>query len=299
MSGRTSPDTGQTYGTQRTCRAFGVSRSSYYAWKERKAPGHPSIPAQKRGPKTTLTDDELLTLVRDDLAASPFSGEGHRKVWARLRVLKGIRVSRKRLLRVMREANLLSPRRQSPGVAKLHEGVITTQEPGVVWGTDGARILTADDGWVWSFFCVEHWNAECVGYHVTKRGTRFAALEPVAMALTTIYGSVRPDVARGLSLRLDHGCQYLADHFLKQIRYWGIAPSFAFVAEPQTNGVAERFIRTMKEQAVYGRVFKNAEEVRAAVAAFVETYNNEWRLEKLGFKTPREAREMHELAVAA
>ncbi len=42
-----------------------------------------------------------------------------------------------------------------------------------MWGTDGARILTADDGWVWSFFCVEHWNAECVGYHVTKRGTLF------------------------------------------------------------------------------------------------------------------------------
>lgn len=122
-----------------------------------------------------------------------------------------------------------------------------------MWGTDGARILTLDEGWVWSFFCVEHGNAECVGYHVTKRGTRFAALEPVAMALTEIYGSVEVDVARGLALRLDHGSQYLADHFLKQIRYWGIAPSFAFVAEPQTNGVAERFIRTMKEQAVYGR----------------------------------------------
>jgi transposase InsO family protein len=299
MSGLTSPDTGKAYGTKRTCRAFGVSRSSYYAWSKRKDPGRPLVPAQKRGPKTTLTDDELLTLVRDDLAVSPFSGEGHRKVWARLRVVKDVRVSRKRLLRVMREANLLSPRRRSQGPTKLHEGTITTQEPGVVWGTDGARILTADEGWVWSFFCVEHWNAECVGYHVTKRGTRFAALEPVAMALADLYGSVHADVARGLSLRLDHGCQYLADHFQKQIRYWGIAPSFAFVAEPQTNGVAERFIRTMKEQAVYGRVFRNAEEVRAAVAAFVETYNNEWRLEKLGFMTPREAREQFDRALAA
>jgi transposase InsO family protein len=119
------------------------------------------------------------------------------------------------------------------------------------------------------------------------------------MALSKTYGSVRSDVARGLSLRLDHGCQYLADHFQKQIRYWGIAPSFSFVAEPQTNGVAERFIRTMKEQAIYGRVFKNVEEVRAAVAAFVETYNNEWRLEKLGFMTPREARETYDQALAA
>ena len=299
MSGLTSPDTGRTYGTKRTCRAFGVSRSSYYAWKTGKDPHRPSVPTRKRGPKTTLTDDELLGLIRDDLATSPFVGEGHRKVWARLRVQKDVRVSRKRLLRLMREANLLSPRRRPQGPVQLHEGTIITEAPGIVWGTDGARILTADDGWVWSFFCVEHWNAECLGYHVTKRGTRFAALEPVAMAITDIYGSVHADVARGLSLRLDHGCQYLADHFLKQIRYWGIAPSFAFVAEPQTNGVAERFIRTLKEQAVYGRVFQNVEEVRAAVAAFVETYNTEWRLEKLGFKTPREAREQFDRALAA
>lgn len=299
MSGLTSPETQKSYGINRTCRAFAVPRSSYYAWKKTTGPADMRPQPKKRGPKTTLTDDELLTLVRADLAASPFSGEGHRKVWARLRVLKDVRVSRKRVLRVMREANLLSPRRRPQAEARLHEGTIITEEPGVLWGTDGARILTADDGWVWSFFCVEHWNAECVGYHVTKRGTRFAALEPLAVALTNLYGSAHADVARGLSLRLDHGCQYLADHFLKQVRYWGIAPSFAFVAEPQTNGVAERFIRTMKEQAIYGRVFKNVEEVREAVAAFVQSYNAEWRLEKLGFMTPREAREQFDRALAA
>ena len=299
MSGLTSPETQESYGIERTCRAFAVARSSYYAWKKNADPAFERPQPKKRGPKTTLTDEELLFLVREDLAASPFSGEGHRKVWARLRVLKGVRASRKRLLRVMREANLLSPRRCPQGSEKSHEGTIITQEPRIVWGTDGARILTADDGWVWSFFCVEHWNAECVGYHVTKQGTRFAALEPLSMALTAIYGSVGSDVARGLSLRMDHGCQYLADHFLKQIRYWGIAPSFSIVAEPQTNGVAERFIRTMKEQAIYGRAFKNVEEVRAAVAAFVETYNNEWRLEKLGFMTPKEARATFEMTLAA
>ena len=47
-------------------------------------------------------------------------------------------------------------------------------------------------------------------------------------------------VARGLALRMDHGSQYLSDHFLNQLRYWGIHPSFAFVEEPETNGVVER-----------------------------------------------------------
>ncbi len=76
-------------------------------------------------------------------------------------------------------------------------------------------------------------------------------------------------------------------------------PSFAFVAQPQTNGVAERFNRTLKEQAIYGRVFRNIEEVRRAVAEFVERYNTHWRLEKLDFKTPYEVRQAAGLKQAA
>ena len=69
--------------------------------------------------------------------------------------------------------------------------------------------------------------------------------------------------------------------------------------EPETNGVVERWNRTLKEQAVYGRVFRNLAEVRAAVAGFVERYNRCWRLEKLAYRTPLEAREEHELRQAA
>ena len=105
-----------------------------------------------------------------------------------------------------------------------------------------------DDGWGWIFTAVEHWNAECVGWHVCKRGDRFAALQPISMGLAGLYGSTAAGAARGLALRMDHGSQYLSDHFTNQIKFWGIQPSYAFVAEPQTNGVAERFNRTLKEQ---------------------------------------------------
>jgi putative transposase len=63
------------------------------------------------------------------------------------------------------------------------------------------------------------------------------------------------------------------------------------VEQPQTNGVAERFNRTLKEEAIYGAVFRNIEEVRLAVGKFVEDYNAEWRVEKNGFRSPRQARE--------
>ena len=63
------------------------------------------------------------------------------------------------------------------------------------------------------------------------------------MGLAGLYGSTAAGAARGLALRMDHGSQYLSDHFTNQIKFWGIQPSYAFVAEPQTNGVAERFNR--------------------------------------------------------
>ena len=110
---------------------------------------------------------------------------------------------------------------------------------------DGVRVFTVDDGWGWIFTAVEHWNAECVGWHVCKRGDRFAALQPISMGLAGLYGSTAAGAARGLALRMDHGSQYLSDHFTNQIKFWGIQPSYAFVAEPQTNGVAERFNRTL------------------------------------------------------
>ncbi len=90
---------------------------------------------------------------------------------------------------------------------------------------------------------------------------------------------------------MDHGSQYTSDDFRDQIKFWGITPSYAFVAEPQTNGVAERFNRTMKEQTIHGRIFLNLEEVRAAALAFKDRYNREWRLQKLGFMSPLEARQ--------
>ena len=98
------------------------------------------------------------------------------------------------------------------------------------------------------------------------------------------------DCARGLSLRMDHGSQYLSDHFQNQLRYWGVAPSFAFVEQPQTNGVVERFNKTIKQQVIHGRYFNSINDVRAAIAAFVDSYNQHWRIEKMGFKSPSEAR---------
>jgi transposase InsO family protein len=296
MSREVSPATGKPYGVARVCGVTGISRSSFYARKQRIE--HP-LPLQKRGPKPKVSDAELLNLIRQDLETSPFVGEGHRKVWARLKFGLGIRASRARVLRLMRAHHLLSPHRGRAGAPNEHQGTIVTDAPNVMWGADGAKVLTVDDGCVWVFVAIDHWNAECMGAHVCKTGDRFAALEPIAQGVLAQYGGVEHDCARGLCLRMDHGAQYTSDHFQNQIKAWGIAPSFAFLQEPQTNGVAERFIRTLKEQAVYGRILHNLEDVKKAVTEFVETYNHHWRVEKNGYLTPHEMRRQHAKKAAA
>ena len=105
MGRATSSSTGRRYGLARVCRVLETPRSTVYAARTRRlAP----VPPRKRGPKTAFTDAELTDQIRGVLARSPFVGEGYRKVWARLR-LAGVRAGKPRVLRLMREANLLAP----------------------------------------------------------------------------------------------------------------------------------------------------------------------------------------------
>lgn len=283
MSAAISIATGRPYGVKRVCCVWGMARSTFYA-----AP--PDAGPARRGPAPVVCDEELHAMIEDDLERSPFTGEGHRPVWARLRVA-GVRVSRRRVLRLMREHGLLSPRRVRQGAGVSHEGTITTDAPDVMWGTDGTRVLTADEGMCWVFTAVDHFNCEVVGHHVCKRGDRFAALQPVSQGLLKHFGDVTADVGRGLSLRMDNGTQYVSDHFRNQVRFWGVEASYAFIEQPQTNGVAERFFRTMKEQIIYGRTHRTVADVRAAVETFVDLYNDQWLPEKNGFMSPSATRQ--------
>ena len=74
---------------------------------------------------------------------------------------------------------------------------------------------------------------------------------------------------------MEHGSQYLSDHFTNQIKFWGIQPSYAFVEQPQTNGVAERFNRTLKEQIMHGRIWSQHRERLAERRPRVRRYSTD------------------------
>src|SRR3954464_2494325 len=172
MADVTSAATGRCYGVARVCQVWEVPRSSFYAAQQAGASeaGPPLSPA-RRGPKPATSDEDLLAAIRADLARSPWTGEGHRKVWARLRTLDGVRVSRKRVLRLMHEHHLLSPPRARSRPETSHERQIITAAPNVMWAIDATQVTTVVDGKVWLFGVAEHWNAELLGWHVAKHGT--------------------------------------------------------------------------------------------------------------------------------
>ncbi len=268
------------------CRITGAPRSTIYA---RGFGGQRA--RRKRGPRLQIPDDELLVLIREVIIGSPFSGEGHRKVTARLRREHGIGVGRKRVLRLMREAGLLAPQRaRGRRRPRLHEGTIIPEAPDVLWGTDATMAYTTRDGWVWAFVAVDHHTAEAWA-SVAKRGDRFACLEPIYDAVRDRFGEVGPDVARGIAMRHDWGPQYTSGHFQGALRWLGIEDSPAYVGEPPCNGCAERFIRTLKEQVIWTRRFNTIEELAQAIRVFAGLYNCGWLIERHGHRTPREVYE--------
>ena len=286
MGQTASPSAGRRYGLARVCRVLEVPRSTVYAARaRRRSPVEP----RKRGPKTGWTDAELTDRIRGVLARSPFVGEGYRKVWARLR-LAGIRTSKPRVLRLMREAGLLAPTRTGqPHGPAAHDGTIIPERPDAMWGIDATAGWT-DEGTATVFIAVDHFTAECVGIHAARRGTRVEALEPLRQGIRAHFDAYRADVATGLALRHDHGSQFMSDLFQAELRFPGIAGSPAFIREPEGNGCAERFIRTLKEQLLWIERFATVEDLRVALLAFKDRYNREWLIERHGHHSPAAVR---------
>ena len=286
MSRTLSPSSNRPYGVARVIAVWQLARSTFYAARQRQLDPRP---AAKRGPRS-LSDEELAREIRQVLDQSAFHGEGYRKVWARLRH-KGIRAWKDRVLRVMREHQLLSPSRQPDArPANPHEGSIVADTPNQVWGTDATATFTEEDGQVTIFAAIDHCSADCIGIHAIKRAHRFEALEPIRQAVREQFGSFSAGVAAGVRLRHDHGSVYMSDDFQAEVAFVGMESSPAFIRQPEGNGCIERFFRTLKEQLLWIRRFRNLDELRAALTDFRQRYNEHWIMERLHYRTPAQAR---------
>ena len=122
MSAVISISTGKAYGVSRVCRAWSPSRASVY--RDLQPARTEAAPPRRPGPQGPLSDADLVGEIRQVITNSRFHGEGYRKVWARLRY-KGIRTSKVRVLRLMRENGLCAkPCQGAAHGPRAHDGTI-------------------------------------------------------------------------------------------------------------------------------------------------------------------------------
>ncbi|MBY0333404.1 MAG: integrase core domain-containing protein [Acetobacteraceae bacterium] len=133
--------------------------------------------------------------------------------------------------------------------------------------------VTVREGRARVFVAVDHCSGECVGSHAARSGDRFEALEPIRQGVRRHFGAIDRDIARGLALRHDHVSNYIAGDFQAEIAFLGMEGSPSFVRQPEGNGVAERFVRTLKENLLWVQTFDTIEELRRGLQAFVPRYN--------------------------
>jgi transposase InsO family protein len=283
-----SPATGCAYGLARVARVWHLSRATVYRHRATAGAAAPTGPV-RQGPVGACSDAALLEHIRAQILGSRLHGEGYRKIWARLRHA-GLRTSARRVRRLMRQHGLLAPHRVGRPEQRAHDGTITTTAVDVMWGTDMTETVTLREGRARVFVAVDHCSGECVGSHAARSGNRFEALEPVRQGVLRHFGRIEKDAAQGLALRHDHGSNYMSGDFQDEIAFFGIESSPSFVRQPEGNGVAERFIRTLKENFLWVHTFDTIEDLRRGLQEFIAHYNATWLVARHGYRTPNQIR---------
>jgi transposase InsO family protein len=155
---------------------------------------------------------------------------------------------------------------------------------------DMTTTVTTGEGQVCVFVAVDHCTSECIGIHASLSGNRFEALEPLRQGVREQFGGFDKGIAAGLAIRHDHGSAYMSDDFQQELTFLGMTSSPSFVREPEGNGVAERFIRTLKENLLWVRHFATVADLVEALREFRRRYNEQWLIARHGYRTPNQVR---------
>jgi putative transposase len=283
--------TGQLFPMYLILKTAELSSSAWYD----KRPRVKSDDKRKRGPKTLLSDNDVLNEINELLKNPVFYGEGYIKLHSRLK-RKNINVGKNRIYRIMSAHNLLNSIGGNPGSGRAHDGTITTLQPNRMWATDGKEFKTEKEGKCWFIGVIDHFNDEIKSYHVCKTFDRFAAMEPLRNAVRSEFGSIKQGICKGLgiALRSDHGSQFDSKDYQKELEYLGLNYSPAFVRSPECNGIIERFHRTLNEQIFNHYKFEDIENADVKINKFIKEYNENWLLHRLKLKSPLEYRQIYE-----
>ena len=260
------------------CRLLEVSRSGYYDWARR-------APCQRELSDAWLTE-QIKTIHRD-----------HRKVYgsprihAELRMEHGIRVGRKRVERLMRQADIsgLVPKKRGKTTIRV-SGVRVADDlverqfrpagPNVLWVAD-ITYLRSWEGWVYLVAIQDAYSRRIVGWSMAEHMRAELVVDALEMALR------RRRPKPGLIHHSDQGSQFVSLGFGQKARQAGIALSMGSKGDAYDNAVAESFFATLKKELIHRRSWPTKRELIGEVFDYIETfYNHLRRHSTLGMLSP-------------
>lgn len=271
------------------CRELGVSTSGYYARK-------------KRGMSQRQRDDlALVPEIHDEFHKHP-RGCGSRMVTGSLRA-RGRAVSRKRVVRLMREENLRhrlkrrfvrntrpTPTETRSLIRNVLARAFQVGEPNKAWASDFTYVPTRR-GWVYLAVVLDLGVRAVVGWHVAP--TMDESL--VLTALRKAIASRRPPP--GLVHHSDRGTQYTGRAFQRLLSEHKMTCSMSRPGNCWDNACVESFFSTLKREMPQPRAFEDWREVERAVFAYVDAFYNTRRPHSaLGYRTPNDYELLHAAA---
>jgi transposase InsO family protein len=261
------------------CRCLAVSRSGYYAWRN-------------RSPSARSRQDARLKV---EIAASHTAS---RRTYGSPRILRDLReeghgVSRKRVARLMRELGLEGRRKRRfrattdsthrfPVAPNVLMRDFNVEAPNTAWVTDITYLATLE-GWLYLAVILDLFSRKVVGYAMSERIDRALVLEALGQALASRPG------AHDLVHHSDRGSQYASHDYREALDQAGLMCSMSRRGNCWDNAVAESFFGTLKMELLYELPLQTRGATRSAVADYIEVfYNVRRRHSSLGYRSPVE-----------
>lgn len=268
------------------CRTIGAARSNVPEQTRRRAAG---APPKRRG-RPPQPDEALIADIKAVIADMP--SYGYARVWAVLRRQARAQgrspVNRKRVYRVMRVHGLLLQRHAGDAQERRHDGKIAVKQSNLRWCSDGFEIACDNAEKVRVAFALDCCDREAMGYVATTEGIKSEDVRDLMVsAAEHRFGRVNrlPGIIEWLT---DNGSCYLAGETRRFARDIGLEPLTTPIESPQSNGMAEAFVKTIKRDYVRVSPCPDARTVIAQLPKWFEHYNELHPHRALGYRSPRE-----------
>jgi len=255
-------------------------RSGYYSWVRR----------IDNNQKKVQEDEAIVEEIKK--ITEEFTGYGYRRMTIDLKN-RGILANHKRVLRLMRENELLCKRKRkfvpkttdsdhdNPVYPNLIKDMPVTH-PDHVWVSD-ITYIGLQNGFVYLAAILDVYLRKCIGWNIGESLETELALDPLKMAIDERWD---PDM-NDLIHHSDRGVQYTSHKYIECLENHGIEISMSRKGNPFDNAIAESFFKTVKCEEVYLNEYKDIEDVRENIHRFIEDVYNLKRLHSsLGYKSP-------------